>query len=360
MKNRRYFLCVLAVFTLIFAVGCSKKHVAVKDYVKVVGEGYDGYATVTVSLDKDALAAALADKKILSKSDAKKFVESVELTVKDNGHISKKGAVISMKADESYIKKNRIDISECSIKPEGIKDGITVDAFSELTVKLEGIIPKVHLVLENASENEYVSKLTYKYDSEAMFKAGDEVEVFVEVNEEEEGRKGYTFKQISQKYVIGDISAYPEGTAELDKAVIDKTASLCKDVISDDTADTTKHMMWRITDNPEYLLSSSVETASAIELIGIYFLQEKNIKYGRDNNYLYYAYSADISNGSSGMKGYFVFELKNVYISATGELVVPTNNLKEKYFCGESFEELYGLYIEEKFSEYLVSKVSGK
>lgn len=352
-------LCIMACVVSVVLVlsSCDKKEVRVSDYIKVKCEGYSGYATLDTQLDSDKLQKALIDEGVLDKSGAKSFVDSIELDVKRDMISNGENLIIKISCDKNAVKDRKVLVKDISYKVSGLKEPKVVDVFASLDVKIEGISPKVKLNITNNSTDEYIKNLKIVTDKQGFLKIDDEVTVKVEVDDVAEGKKGMKIKQKEQKYVIGKMSSYPQTASELIMTEISNIDALNIETIKKETGDTTKHMLWRITGEPKYLLSGSSESVKTLEKVNAYLLSEKVLEEGKDNNYIYFIYRAEITNGSQSETGFFLFEYKNAVISG-GKLLVGTSKPEERYVCSKEYEKIYSEYIGNKENIYNIYEIN--
>lgn len=351
---KRIILLIVLLAMSSFVMGCNKEVVNVADYISVSTEGYSGYAVATTVLDKDGLKAALVSKADLSDKDAEAFVESVALS-QIEGYVSNGQRVtVSVSSTNKNASNKRILIKDAEILLEDIEEPIVYDVFKELEVKIEGISPKASVNYINNSTDPYISKLVITVEPQDFVKVGDKVTVSIDVNQEEEGKKGIAFKSVTQEYVVGEISSYAT-LEKIDTQTLKDIDEKNIDAVKKETADSTKHMMWRITGNREYLLEKGAEKVVECELVETYFLKEKELVAGQDNNYIYYMYKVAIANNDKKETGYFIFEYKNAVI-IDGKFYVSDTKTEERYKCNQTMENLYSELIEGKLDEYEMSQ----
>jgi len=348
-------LCFLILGTCITA--CSKKKVTVSEFIKTSYDGYSGFAKVTVSLDKDGLKKSLLESKAVDGDKVDTFVESVELQLKDEYASNGKNVVVSIKCDTSLINKNKIDTSDYKETVSNLKETTELDGFSAFEISLGGASPKITIDAKNISEDEKLKNLKLKMNPEGFYKAGDSVIVSLDIDATAEGMKGFSYKELEREYKIGDVSVFPSGASELQKDVLDEIDKINKETIKKEVSDSTRHMLWRITDNPSYLLESSTENADSIELINTYYLYEKEVQKDRDNNYLLFVYKVEVSNGNSKETGYFVFNYSNAVLVG-GKLDVSSESPENRYNCGIDKDAVIKEFVSDKENEYNIETIN--
>lgn len=354
---KKYIVLAEIIFVSLFLISCKKENVRISDYVNIEAKGYDGFAKGEVILDKDRLKKDLADKKIMKTSEAKKLIESLELLVEDTNHIKSKEKV-TVKVAEEFADNSYIDFSDFEVTVSGLEKTKLLDAFSCLSLKLEGVSPKVRVITNLESTDEYISSLTFSYD-DRLYSVGEEVVISIDVDVDKAGNEGYSFKETQKTYVIGNISIYPNDISQLGRETLTKTKQLCLDTIKSETEDTTKHILWRMTGDNSHLLESSAETLKEADVEKVFYLKEKNITENKENNYLYYIFKAKFISGNSEVTGYFAFEFKDTYIGKDGVYVITANSIENRYVCDINYESLYEELIGSKKVDYDVFEIDG-
>ena len=351
---RRLLLSTLLVVMGLMLVSCKKEYISIGDYVSIDASGYDGFAIGKVIVDNDRLKKDLISKKILKSDEAQLFVDELSATI-DDKHISKKTHV-TIKIGSKYEDNKYIDCSDRDILVKGLDEVKLVDAFANVSVKLEGISPKIRVVVLNESDDEYVHNISLKYENK-LYKVGDELKVLLEIDKDKAGRDGYTFKEFEKTYVLGNVSYYPEDEKALDNETLHTLYDLCAKTVSMEAIDNTKHIMWRLSGDNSYLLLASVDTKSSVSLEKILYLKEKVPKEDREENFLYVICKGVLANKDVEITGYFAFEFKDVYIDKEGKCVISTNSIEKRYISSTNYESLYNDLITTKSEEYKTFEV---
>ena len=145
------------------------------------------------------------------------------------------------------------------------------------------------------------------------------------------------------------MESQPDYLKQLDKKTSEAIVSLTKD--------STFRMLYKGTGNTAYLYQQNDETAENIERTGCFFLKKQG-KEGNINNYLYFVYSAKVSNSESSEEMYFIFEYSQGYISVDGKFEINQDSLKDRYVVGTDYQSLYDEKIGSKNGVYLIQEVS--
>ena len=145
MSNKVYFAVggiVLAVI-LIVAVFIKVNEFDIRDYIKPVYTGADGYASVTFVVDEDALSNKLLGKKADDdkKYYVRKFIESINVYTTDTDIKNGDKVHCEIEFNDTYADNAGVDINkkQYTYKAKGINAGAKIDIYSGVDVTFSGI-----------------------------------------------------------------------------------------------------------------------------------------------------------------------------------------------------------------------------
>ena len=147
LSNKVYFAVggiVLAVI-LIVAVFIKVNEFDIRDYIKPVYTGADGYASVTFVVDEDALSNKLLGKKADDdkKYYVRKFIESINVYTTDTDIKNGDKVHCEIEFNDTYADNAGVDINkkQYTYKAKGINAGAKIDIYSGVDVTFSGISP---------------------------------------------------------------------------------------------------------------------------------------------------------------------------------------------------------------------------
>ena len=161
--------------------------IALSDYLQVDFSGYDTHGVAEVHMD---VGPGSPD-----------FWSAVETDVDKSENLKNGDEItVSFAFDEEAAKESKlkVDGTEIVVTVEGLDERTLIDAdrlFSGLAVTQNGLSPRVSLTVENASEDEFVSQISYEIDSDKSFYAdGEEVAITALIPEELAQADEYDFE----------------------------------------------------------------------------------------------------------------------------------------------------------------------
>ena len=180
-------LAVLGVVIGILLWHFSFTKIALSDYLQVDFSGYDTHGVAEVHMD---VGPGSPD-----------FWSAVETDVDKSENLKNGDEItVSFAFDEEVAKESKlkVDGTEIVVTVEGLDERTLIDAnrlFSGLSVTQNGLSPRVSLTVENTSEDEFVSQITYEIDSDKSFYAdGEEVAITALIPEELAQADEYAFE----------------------------------------------------------------------------------------------------------------------------------------------------------------------
>lgn len=350
----------LAAVVIIICIVVNTNKFNVMDYITVRYTGADGYATADFEVDKDGLYNRIVGKsKDMEKiTAAKKLVNSIEVSTEDDMLKNGKKYTVTIKYDEEASKTAHINMGkeERKIKASGISKGTKISLFDNVEVIFAGISPEAYINIKNNWEDDYLKDLEFKADKVSGISLNDEITVECAATETELARHGYITDKVSAVFKADRLSVYAD-YSELDKDYLKQLDKKTSEAIVSLTKDSTFRMLYKGTGNTAYLYQQNDETAENIERTGCFFLKKQG-KEGNINNYLYFVYSAKVSNSESSEEMYFIFEYSQGYISVDGKFEINQDSLKDRYVVGTDYQSLYDEKIGSKNGVYLIQEVS--
>lgn len=206
MKKIGKFLFVAALGALLCLVltGCGKTKVDVSQYLSMRVDGYNGYATAYMSLDKSELEGSVMvggndedSWEKLGEMTALAYTMEVEPEKVEN---VKNGDKITVKVtvDEDMAKRAGYKFTglKKTFTVEGLQDAVALDPFAEdifgmgklVDVQLQGAAPNGQLhIANNAAPDDPLSRVTYQLDRSGYLNNGDVVTVTAALDRRAEG-----------------------------------------------------------------------------------------------------------------------------------------------------------------------------
>ena len=203
LSNKVYFAVggiVLAVI-LIVAVFIKVNEFDIRDYIKPVYTGADGYASVTFVVDEDALSNKLLGKKADDdkKYYVRKFIESINVYTTDTDIKNGDKVHCEIEFNDTYADNAGADINkkQYTYKAKGINAGAKIDIYSGVDVTFSGISPDARVIIDNDWDDDYLKTLTFTADKASSIKLNDSIMVSCDVSYEDMARHGILIQQIN-------------------------------------------------------------------------------------------------------------------------------------------------------------------
>lgn len=340
----------------------------IKEYIKPVYTGANGYASVTFVIDEEGLSARLSGKNPDSDKQyyVRKFIES--LSAHADASDIKNGDVINVVIDynQSYADNVKADIphNEYTYKAKGITDGAVVDLYTGVSVTFTGISPDARIIVSNEWEDDYLKTLTFTADKSEGIKLGDNITVSCDTSYEDLARQGIIARSMDMEVAADMLSSYCEHVSDVNSDTMNTIYSEIKDTIKKETEDVTYRMLYAATGNTDYLYHLNEENADNIQIEKAYFLDKKDSgEESGDNgsniirNYIVVEASADISDNESVEKVYFMFVYNNAYITIDGVFNIGHDNQNKRFACGTDEKNMYDSYVGDLKNNYTIDKI---
>ena len=309
------------------------KTVNLSEYVDVAYEGINGYAAPKCVVDTEGLYNALAgeEKNTEKLTYYKNFADSVAAAVTGEKVSNGDKLEVNVTFDENLRNNTGYKVSgeRFSVTAEGIDPGKSVNLFENASIEITGISPEANLKVENKSDDEYLRTLQFRADKEKVAN-GDTVSIKCEVTDDELAEHGFTTTSLSAMYDVEGLSEYISEDLITD-SIVDKIKEECKSLIETETADNTYRMIYKLTNNADYLTVQNTETAEDIEAVDVYLLKRKAEagQQGNPENYIIAVYKAKIKAQDKEETGYFAFTYPDSYVTSDGQVNINSDTLKD-------------------------------
>ena len=334
LSNKVYFAVggiVLAVI-LILAVFIKVNEFDIRDYIKPVYTGADGYASVTFVVDEDALSNKLLGKKADDdkKYYVRKFIESINVYTTDTDIKNGDKVHCEIEFNDTYADNAGVDINkkQYTYTAKGINEGAKIDIYSGVDVTFSGISPDARVIIVNDWDVSY----------------------------EDMARHGILAKACEMTYTADKLAAYCDDYTKVNKDVMADIYKEIKETITKETEDATYRMLYVATGNTDYLYHLNEENVSDVNIDAAYFL--KALAAGQEaDNYIIVQASAVVSDNESSEPVSYVFRYANAYITVDGDFNVGHDNQNKRFICGTDRGVLYEEYIGALSDNYSIDRI---
>mgnify|MGYP004668522623 FL=1 len=359
---------IAALIVIIIAVFIKANKFDIKEYIKPVYTGANGYASVTFVIDEDGLSAKLLGKNPDGDRQyyVEKFIESLSAHT-DAADIKNGDTVdVVIEYNEAYADGAKADIphSEYSYKAKGITDGAVIDIYSGVSIAFTGISPDAKIVVSNEWEDDYLKTLTFSESKAEGIVLGDTVTIMCDTSYEELARHGIIARSMEMSCTADMLSSYCESKDDINSDLMKTIYSEISDTIKEETEDVTYRMLFAATGNTDYLYHLNEEKADNIKIEAAYFLDRKaeaDSVSDRDStvvrNYIVVEASADISDNEGSEQVYFMFAYTNAYVTIDGTFNVGHDNQNKRFSCSTNEQNLYDEYVGDLKNNYTIDKI---
>lgn len=315
-------LMFATIFTIIFCVsGCSDKSINLNDYVVFVGNGYDGYGTVSATFDIEKL---WSDNQKAFKCDIEDEIavnelktmltEALKGSVKEHDKVANGGEVefIWQELDLGAIEekyKVKLSYSNFKHKVTELAELRDIDLFANIEVKFEGVSPygnavitgapamiDINMRLENTmnlSNGEIVTISMIPVDSETPEKVKDFF-----------GKQGYKVPTLVKEYKVAGLNTYVDETSDIPETAKNDADTYIKNLKTTD-------------------FESQTEVAlTEMKLLGCILMNRNQYDANNINNYLYFVYNITITKGDINETYCFYARFTDAKISTEGNLIL--------------------------------------
>lgn len=369
LKNKKTVMAlVMAVVVLIIAVTLifyynNKNRINISKYLTVNYKGVNGYASAQIQIDSEKIYNRLANKEKDETKLAKykSFVESLKSSTEMTDISNGDSITIVTDYDKELAEELDLNIvnANYSMRAKGIGDGENISLFENVSVKFTGISPNACVVIENNWDKEFLNSLTFSVDKSKNISKNDEIEIKCDTSDEDFERHGYIADKLNVKVIADKLSVYISDSSQIQTDVLDQSDKICQQTITDQTTDPTFRMLYKATENKDYLHKMNDETVENIQLTNKYFMKRKNKEEEITDNYIYLIYKTTVKCSDAQSDVYFAFEFCNGYLTDDSKFVMDTDQTDKNYTCSDSFEKLYQNLIISKGEQYDIFEIPG-
>ena len=352
---------IVGIATAVYFLFFSAKTIDMEKYIKVTYDGYDGYATATVELDK-----AIKDE-FEDSSTFKSFKKKVELEITSDNYDLKNGDTLKVKVDisKSWLEKNKLELKDktINIKIEGIPEADTVDVFEDLEITVDGVSPNLSVSVNNNNPDEFIRTVYYTLSESYGVENGDTITITANYSEYDAQEMGVIVAKDTMEYEVKDQPYYASSKDDMTDSII---ATLNEDMIEevkDNSYSGKSRIYYHYSDtyNPTAYYTDDL-IAGEPTLVNLYLLTSKDQdSYYYYENYVYGVYKITYTSQETGatFDWYFTAYTTDVPVTADGEIF---EDEYDEYFYvnyseGESAESIYEEYIDSLKSDYIIETV---
>lgn len=357
-------VCIVGIVVCMLVVAglLGNRHVNLADYVTFEYKGCNGYAEVVCNVDKDKLYQDLAanEKNMEKLQMYRKFAESVtaQTTQSDVANGDKVYVTVDCDEETAELAGLKIGNKSFSKRASGISEGTKIDLFENVEVIFAGISPEAYVVVKNNWNEDYLNVLEFKADKTSGIMVGDIIKISCSATQQDLARKGYAVEKCEAEYKADGLSSYVDSGDKVDKELLQTMDSELVSAIEKLTDDKTFRILYKATGDEKYLHQLNDEKAENINLENIVFLKRKETVDGGMDNYIYFIYSADVSNSSESLKLYFIFEFSQGYVTVDGQFNILKDEIEQRYSCSSDGNAIYEELIGSKTENYNIQNLT--
>lgn len=341
-------IVVIAVVVIIL----QPKKINVEDYVEIICDGYNGYATARAVLDEDGLYKAILEAKgkkidydsidsfeafgsaLVEELAVSECVDKIELSLSQKENLSNGDTVtVAITYDNEAAREQKVKFtgSSVSLKVESLEEPVQVDPFEGLEVSFSGIAPGGQLNYTYSGDSPAISTYSFSASQTYNLKNDDVVTITFSFNEQSMLQQGIVITDQEKDYVVSGLDEYVQSYAGLTADFLTAMKSEAEDKIYAYTASSY---------NNESSLSD-LQYAGYIMSVA----KSADIWFG-SNNSLYLIYSGTVSNTAGYFptaKVYFPVKFSNI-LNAGGELsygsldgIVGSSSLGDSWYSTKGY-----------------------
>lgn len=354
-------VAITAILLLIF-MDKGRGQIKLSDYVNVSFAGADGAGTISCSVDTKKLYERLVgdEKNAVIIRNIDTFVDGISASANISDKLSNGDKVtISVTYDKALAEKIgcRVTGEEFVEEVSGLGDESIIDIFANVEVVVAGISPDAYANVINKWQDERLKNIAFTLDKATGIKAGDVLTVTCEASAAELAAQGISIAGSRKEFHVDRVARYADSVQALDMSAVDRIVGECTDTIRTETEDLTFRMLYKASKDSSYLFQYNNEWVNSTELIDERFLYRLDNHDVTHSNYLELVFKSNISNGTSTLDVYFIFEFPDMVISADGRFEITDSDLAGRYVCGVDYNDLYGRVILSKEDSYAISQI---
>jgi len=365
-KRRRILaVCIVGIVIcmLVIAGMLANRHVNLEYYVTFEYKGCNGYAEAVCNVERDKLYKDLAaNEKDMEKLQMyRKFADSVKAQTTQAADIANGDKIyvtVEFDQEAAELAGLKVGNEKFTVRASGIGEGKKIDLYENVEVIFTGISPEAYVVVKNNWDEEYLESLEFSADKNSKIVVGDRIKIRCSATEQDLARKGYVVKSCEAEYKADGLSSYVDSVDKVDKELLKSLDDEITAAIGKLTEDTTFRMLYKATGDDKYLRQLNDEKAENIELKNILFLKRKPEAEGGMDNYIYFIYSADVSNSSESQKLYFGFEFSQGYVTVEGKFNIAKDEIEQRYSCSADYDDIYEELAGSKEEKYNIQNLT--
>ena len=352
---------IVGISTAVYFIFFSTKTIDLEKYIKVKYEGYDGFATATVTLD-----SSLKDE-FDDSSMYKAFKKKIELEITSENYDLKNGDTIKIKADISkkWLEKNRLELKDkkITVKASDIPEADTIDVFEDIEITVEGVSPNLYVSVNNNNSDEFIRTVYYSLSDSYGVKNGDTITITANYNEYTAQEMGLIVAKDTMEYKIKD---YPFYAAEKDDLSEETISTITADMIEEIKDGNINYGKSKIyyhysdTYNPTAYYSDDL-TAGEPTLVNLYLLSAKDVENEYYTNYAYGIFKVTYTSQETGapFDWYFATYITDLPVTDDGDIYEDEFDAYyyANYSEGQTAESIYAEYIDDLKSDYIIEKI---
>ncbi len=331
----------VAVLVLIVSVIATRNTINLDKYIKIEATGYDGFGTVTTTIDWDAIEKKYGKKIKFTQTAQTEYggllnlvtpmdvlQENIGVNVEKQDKLSNGEEVsYTWEVDEELSKylNCKVKYKNKKFKVSGLKEVATFDAFADVDVTFEGVGPNGHINIKyNGKE---LSDSDFTCDSYDGLSNGDVVVVSIREDNIDEYAKslGKIPAKASKEYKVKGLESYLTKASKLNDETLKSMQAQAEDVFHANATD------W----DEEVSLES-------LTYLGTYLLNAKDAEVWGPQNSLFLVYKVrtniNYADGGTSFAGpceyYWYICYDNVLVSSKGK---SSNNLTDYSTPSDSY-----------------------
>lgn len=249
MMCRRMAGVFAAVIMMFALVGCGATTVSMQDYITVKCSGLNTIARANVNFDEDAFLKATIGEVPADEAEHYSYMQKgIRLLAAVNCEVEpssdlKNGDTLTVLVtyDEDVMKELKVDVQDTvwEYTVEGLEEGVKADLFADMVLKFEGIDGKGRVAdAYNASEDQFLTYVTYQVEPRANLSNGDKVVVTASCNETYAHEYGYLLGEKELEVEVSGLGVYLTKTEDLTAEAVQNCWDLARKEMSSIGANT--------------------------------------------------------------------------------------------------------------------------
>ncbi len=237
-------LVVVAIFVVIGILKSNAQKISLdpEKIVLITAEGYDGYGTAKITVDKEVIENAIDEKNSdITEKQKSTFLGSVSVTASETSNLSNGQEItLTLKYNEDIAKENKISFTkdewEYKFGDSDFDEIKKIDPFSEeyITASFTGVSPSARAEFQTYPVNSEIGTLYYVFDKTDNLKIGDTITVTCKSDEDSLVKRGYALTEKEHTYTIteSDVDLYIESPDMIDEDSLASMKKEAEDIIN--------------------------------------------------------------------------------------------------------------------------------